>query len=147
MNTKIIVGIVIVAVAVLGIFVYMNGDDGKNEAENSAQTSIRQNSSGDTSSNKNSSSPADKVSLEEVAKHNSKSDCWSVIDGKVYDLTSYIPRHTGGDEILRACGVDGTSLFQNRTTSDGQKVGTGTPHSSSAESQLQSLYKADLLSE
>lgn len=75
----------------------------------------------------------------EVALHNSKTDCWTIISGNVYDLTSYIPRHEGGDEILRACGVDGTTLFTQRETSTGETVGSGTPHDNGAQAQLSSL--------
>ena len=76
---------------------------------------------------------------EEVAKHNSQNDCWTIIDGSVYDLTSYIPNHPGGKEILRACGADGSSLFKSRETNSGEAVGSGNPHSSNAASQLANL--------
>lgn len=50
--------------------------------------------------------------LAEVKKHASAGDCWSAIDGNVYDLTKWIPRHPGGRSvILRLCGVNGTSIF------------------------------------
>lgn len=74
---------------------------------------------------------------EEVAKHNSAEDCWTIIRGNAYDITPFISSHPGGDEILRACGVDATTLFETRTTESGEQVGSGTPHSSSAQSQLQ----------
>lgn len=58
----------------------------------------------------------------EVAQHSSESSCWSIIEGSVYDLTSYVPRHPGGKrEILNICGRDGTSLF------DGQHGGDSKP--------------------
>lgn len=83
---------------------------------------------------------ATSYSAAEVATHKSADDCWTIISGNVYDITSYIPRHPGGeDEIVAACGKDGTSLFTERKTEDGQSVGSGTPHSSSAASQLESL--------
>jgi len=51
-------------------------------------------------------------SFEEVQTHNSKQSCWSVIRGKVYDLTSWISNHPGGEKaILNICGKDGTDLF------------------------------------
>ena len=31
--------------------------------------------------------PARKITMAEVAKHKTKTDCWMVIDGVVYDLT------------------------------------------------------------
>ena len=48
----------------------------------------------------------------EVAKHSTASDCWTVINNKVYNLTSYISRHPGGSSVIKSiCGVDGTSNF------------------------------------
>lgn len=59
-----------------------------------------------------SASPDTGITAAEVAKHNTASDCWSVIDGNVYDLTTYIPTHKGGPGVLTAiCGKDGTSAF------------------------------------
>lgn len=82
---------------------------------------------------------------EEVAAHNTENDCWIIIGGSIYDVTTFIPAHPGGEEILRACGTDGTVLFQTRTTEDGETVGSGTPHSSNAISQLGPLYVGDLV--
>lgn len=37
---------------------------------------------------------------------------WMALEGKVYNITAYIPFHPGGEgELLRAAGKDGTSLF------------------------------------
>lgn len=79
------------------------------------------------------------LTVSEVAKHATASDCWTIVNGSVYDITSYVPRHPGGDEILLACGTDGTTLFTKRETSTGQTVGSGTPHSSTAQNQLSAL--------
>ncbi|WKZ30902.1 MAG: cytochrome b5 domain-containing protein [Candidatus Dojkabacteria bacterium] len=54
------------------------------------------------------------ISMAEVALHNSKEDCWTVIDGKVYELNSFILSHPGGDKILEACGVDATEKFNTQ---------------------------------
>lgn len=52
--------------------------------------------------------------MAEVAKHGSQSDCWSAIDGGVYNLTSWIGQHPGGsDAIVSMCGTDGSSAFNN----------------------------------
>ncbi len=77
--------------------------------------------------------------LSEVATHNSADDCWTIIGDNVYDITSYVPRHPGGNEILLACGAHGSSLFFERQTETGEAVGSGSPHSSSAASQLETL--------
>jgi cytochrome b involved in lipid metabolism len=94
---------------------------------------------------------ADNVKLNitnaELSTKNTSNECWTVINGKVYDITKYIPRHPGGDDVLLACGKDGTSLFIDRKTDSGESVGSGTPHSSSASTQLQSYYIGDFISE
>jgi tetratricopeptide (TPR) repeat protein len=52
------------------------------------------------------------LTLDEVKKHNSADDCWSIIDGNVYDLTNWVDSHPGGNERITAiCGKDGTSSF------------------------------------
>lgn len=43
-------------------------------------------------------------SLEEVAKHNQKNDCWLVLEGKVYNVTEFVGIHPGQDAILEGCG-------------------------------------------
>ena len=41
--------------------------------------------------------------------------CWAVINGKVYDLTTWISKHPGGpDKILKLCGTDGSTFFNNQ---------------------------------
>lgn len=51
----------------------------------------------------------------EVAKHASKKDCWLTIDNKVYDVTSYIPRHPAPPEsILDYCGKESTEAFHTK---------------------------------
>ena len=35
-----------------------------------------------------------------------------MIENKVYDVTSFIPQHPGGNEILKGCGKDATTMFQ-----------------------------------
>lgn len=53
-------------------------------------------------------------SLEDVARHSSKNDCWTAIDGNVYDLTRFIGNHPGGERILEICGKEGSEAFKNQ---------------------------------
>ena len=47
-----------------------------------------------------------------LSQHNSQNDCWISYDGKVYDITSWLPKHPGGiDRILPYCGT--ADEFQN----------------------------------
>lgn len=69
-------------------------------------------------------------SLDTVSMHNTKSDCWLLIQGEVYDVTKFVNSHPGGAAILEGCGKDATQLFETRP------MGSGTPHSSSARALL-----------
>jgi len=47
-----------------------------------------------------------------VAEHNISANCWSSINGKVYNLTNWISSHPGGpNKIIMICGKDGSQLF------------------------------------
>ena len=59
--------------------------------------------------------PSTPYSLEDVSKHATKADCWTTINGKVYDVTKFISNHKGGDKILAVCGIDGTDLFTGKS--------------------------------
>ena len=71
------------------------------------------------------------VALADVAKHATASDCWMAIDGKVYNVTSFIPNHPGGEAILRGCGKDASDMFNSR-------------HGERAKALLPSFYIGDL---
>lgn len=54
------------------------------------------------------------ISAEEVAKHNTKEDCWVSCNGKVYDLTKYLKFHPGGmGPITRMAGKDITDIMKD----------------------------------
>lgn len=51
-------------------------------------------------------------SLAQVAKHTMENDCWTIVDGKVYNITSFVATHPAGvEKIMRGCGIDSTSMF------------------------------------
>ena len=103
MKTKIIIGIVILMGIALGIvFLYVNYEDGKlaKEIENLPVPTEQV-------------SALKSYSLNEIVAHNNRSDCWIAIDNKVYNVTSFISLHPGGDQILQGCGKDSTVLFNS----------------------------------
>ncbi len=66
--------------------------------------------------------PAQKNSLSltvsEVTKHNTKDDCWQIIENNVYNVADYLNTHPGGADIMIPyCGQDATQAF---LTKDGQ---------------------------
>merc|ERR1719316_1167712 len=51
------------------------------------------------------------MTLEEVAKHNTKADCW-VVNGEVLNVTSFLSQHPGGElAIITFAGKDATEEF------------------------------------
>jgi hypothetical protein len=57
--------------------------------------------------------------MEKVRANNNEVSCWSVIDGNVYDLTSWIASHPGGKgNILSLCGKNGTAEFASKHRGD-----------------------------
>ncbi|GAB4219411.1 MAG: hypothetical protein Fur009_5480 [Candidatus Microgenomates bacterium] len=76
-------------------------------------------------------------SMNEVKKHNSLSDCWLIINSKVYDVTNFIDNHPGGKAIANFCGQEATQAFNTK----GKK---GKPHKPEAYDVLKNLYIGDL---
>jgi cytochrome b involved in lipid metabolism len=51
--------------------------------------------------------------MADVKKANSRTKCWSAIDGNVYDLTAWISAHPGGaSAITFLCGIDGSNAYK-----------------------------------
>lgn len=50
---------------------------------------------------------------EEVLKHDKEDDCWLIVNGSVYDVTRWLPKHPGGTTvILSVGGRDATDLMK-----------------------------------
>ncbi len=59
--------------------------------------------------------------LATVATHNTQADCWSAVNGSVYDLTSWVSRHPGGSRaIIGMCGKDASAAFNRQHGSAGR---------------------------
>ena len=125
-NTIILITITLILLALIGAGVWTLVNRPNNQQSKATQ---------DTTANQQGKT----FSMDEIATHSSKTDCWTVISGQVYNLTDFINSHPGGNEVVRACGIDATTLFTSRTTEDGQPIGSGTPHSQVAQEQLDQL--------
>ena len=69
------------------------------------------------------------ISKRELARHNTAADCWMAIEGKVYDLTNYVPKHpTPLNVLTQWCGKESTKAFNTK--------GYGRPHSPTAQALL-----------
>ncbi|EHB06367.1 Cytochrome b5 [Heterocephalus glaber] len=52
--------------------------------------------------------------LEEIQKHKNNKSTWVILHYKVYDLTSFLEEHPGGEEVLREqAGGDATENFED----------------------------------
>lgn len=56
--------------------------------------------------------PDVRLTIEEVAKHRKMGNCWTIYQGRVYDITLYVEFHPGGKgEIMKGAGKDCTELY------------------------------------
>lgn len=73
-----------------------------------------------------------KVSAAELARHNSRADCWIAVHGEVYDVTRYIDEHPAPTAtIVNVCGTDATVSFDTKER--------GRPHSQHAWELLRTM--------
>ncbi len=77
---------------------------------------------------------ATSYTLAQVQTHNTSTNCWTIVNNKVYNLTSYIALHPGGSSaLISICGSNGSSAFA------GQHSG-----STNANNTIASYYIGDL---
>ena len=51
-------------------------------------------------------------SMDEIARHSTRDDCWVVIHGAVYDVSAFLRDHPGGPSIIaHFAGQDITEAF------------------------------------
>lgn len=59
-----------------------------------------------------------------VRAHRSAANCWTVVSGRVYNLTKWINRHPGGSSVIKAmCGRDATAAFKGQHGGQGEPAG------------------------
>lgn len=125
---KILAGLVWTGLLVLFVVFYLAGNPTPKLNVNQNQNTIL---------NSNVATNQIALTVEEVKKHNSQNDCWMIISGKIYDLTSYLNIHPGGAyTILPYCGADGTEAFATKDR--------GQSHSSNAADLLNNFYIGNL---
>ena len=68
-----------------------------------------------------------------VKTHSTETNCWTAVNGNVYNVTGWVMKHPGGPTVILAmCGKDATAAFKNMhglksrqaTILSGFKVGT-----------------------
>lgn len=71
------------------------------------------------------SASANQLTLAAVQQHATASSCWSIVNGSVYDLTSWISAHPGGPQAVKSmCGKDATAQFSAQHGSKGRPNST-----------------------
>jgi len=142
-KTKNIIGIIALIVFVLGGAYFVMKAPAPAPAQQTDTTSslagtgtsgtAQKGTTGTTGGTTGSASSPSAYTLAQVAEHSDQSSCWTTINGNVYNLTTWIGQHPGGEgAILSICGKDGTSAFeaQHATTAQAQamlatfKIGT-----------------------
>jgi cytochrome b involved in lipid metabolism len=103
----------IIVVNIVGGIVFLTGNKNTTAPNPSSnQQTTTQNSQQDSQQNTqtNTSPPANtdfgKISLSDLSSHDTQSDCWIAYKGKVYDITSFLPKHPGSAAAITPyCGT------------------------------------------
>ena len=134
-----IFGIILTAILTAGLVFYQNNKTGNNIAGNQTENLVQSTINSLTSGGKSIT-----LDMTEIAKHNKSSDCFMLISGKVYNITSFFGSHPGGNAtMLATCGTDATAAYATRDPY-AKTSGTKVNHSKSAQSMLNDYYIGDL---
>jgi cytochrome b involved in lipid metabolism len=111
MKTKIVLAVLIVLLVIGVVFFVRINQQGYQSDDNSPDNLPGNNEDSTTppanndNQNTNNNQDSGKIPLAELSQHNLLKDCWIAYDGKVYDITSYLPRHPGSaGAITPYCG-------------------------------------------
>ena len=110
----------IIAVIIVGVVVFAGNT--KNTGGNAQTVPITE--SGKT------------YTLADVSTHAVEGNCWTVVRGKVFDISTFTSKHSGGPGILKGCGIDSTQIFEKRPN--------GTPHPEKSWGVLQTYLIGSL---
>lgn len=132
-----IFGAVVTAILTASLIYYQNNKSG-GQVSNSQISSLVQNTL------KQLKSSGVVLDMTEIIKHNKQTDCWMLISGKIYDITSFFGSHPGGNNVMiSSCGKDATDAYKtkdpNATSTSGGRGG----HSFNAQNLLSEYYLGD----
>ena len=97
---KVVIAILVIILAASGLFFIFRGNGQPVDEETASSTP---------------QSVVASYNLADVATHASQKDCWSAISGNVYNLTTWVSEHPGGEEaILSICGKDASLDFSTQ---------------------------------
>ncbi|MFA6386388.1 MAG: cytochrome b5-like heme/steroid binding domain-containing protein [Candidatus Paceibacterota bacterium] len=134
-----IFGIVLTSILTAGLVFYQNNKTGNNVEGNQTGNLVQ-----GTISNLTSGGKSITLDMTEIAKHNKSIDCFMLISGKVYNITSFFGSHPGGNAAMEAtCGTDATAAYATRDPY-AKTSGTKINHSKSAQAMLANYYIGDL---
>lgn len=120
------------------------GDDNESEDEDdddraSRSTAVQSTTTSNTGTSQTTTTgsvSANTFTKAQVAAHASASSCYTTIGGFVYDLTSWIAQHPGGQSaILSLCGINGAATF------NAQHGGQGNPAAELASLKIGTLVQ------
>ena len=93
---------------VISVFYFLS----KKNNQSQMATNITQTTTNSTQTSPSPTAASQTLTMAQVSKHNTKSDCYLVVKNKVYDVSSYISQHPGGQgRIVSVCGQEVTGAF------------------------------------
>lgn len=129
---KVAVFLIGAAILVLGITLIVNSYQPADSETKPATTANTQTPAAQVAT----STPQGSYTLAQLVTHNTAKSCWTNVRGNVYDVTSWIGKHPGGDAaILAMCGKNATAAFE------GQHGGQARPESELAAFKIGVLVK------
>jgi len=148
-----IFGVIVTAILTAGLVFYQNNKNIQSSTPtNIVQSTINQINANNTSTHIVVTTPVKTtpvvttvtLSISEIARHNTSSDCWLLISGKVYNITSYFGRHPGGSGTMSpTCGKDATAAYFTQDPY-ASSSSSSSAHSSRAKSLLNNYYLGNL---
>lgn len=138
MKKTVLIVVVICTLILGGIFIVGFLQKQLNESSTTTTPTTQSSDTTNNTSTQNTSQNVTTYTMTEIAKHSSESNCWLLINNKVYDVTKFIPDHPGGvAQIIPYCGKEATKAFDTQG-------GRGRPHSPTADEMLKDYFIGNL---